>query len=196
MQALNRISQQASNILKFLQGPFRPSYEAALAPLAPEPQLQQWGNDSDSDPKSEGFLWGVPKRRRSIEVRWSRNMGAKNWVWKMLVPKTNLRICDTCGHHYEAKHLCRNCYEKIKTESELIREAIETKLGPTPEDKSVVVLYAQEKEKIDANATLNKLVVEVEKPRPTWFSSNLLQKTTAKPDPETTTVTVSKNHLG
>jgi len=65
-------------------------------------------NESSCKPEDfDGFLWGVPKKRRTLEKRLCRKFGAKDWVWKLYVPKTNLRICDTCGHHYEAKHLCR-----------------------------------------------------------------------------------------
>jgi len=180
--------------LMYLQRGFEPSI-AALPHMLDNHHYAPEEHEEKQDLKEEGFVWAVPKKRRSLQVRWCRNMGARDWVWKMLEPKTNLRICETCGNHYEAKHLCRTCYEKIKKESEVIREAIEAKLENRGEDQGVVVLYNNEKDKIDANAYKDQMLVEVSKPRPPWFSRNLLQKTTAAPDHETTTV-VPKTNLG
>lgn len=158
-------------------------------------------------------MWGVPKRRRSVERRLTRRFGLKEWHWKMLIPKYNLLICDNCGHHYQAKHMCSkskfftfsshintsynikspylfnhlfsgNCYEKNLEETKVIRESIEAKLGHSPIDKDVIVLYQSDREKgldIDeSTASLNnKLLVEIPKDRPSFFSPNLLQKSTA-----------------
>jgi large subunit ribosomal protein L32 len=55
----------------------------------------------------DGFLWGVPTKRRSVEKRLSRKFGYPEYVYKLLLPKRNLLVCNTCGHHYEASHLCR-----------------------------------------------------------------------------------------
>jgi len=119
-----------------------------------------------------------------VERRLTRRFGLKGWTWKMLIPNYNLLICDNCGHHYQAKHMCRNCYEKNLEETKIIRESIEAKLGHSPIDKDVIVLYQSDKEKgmdIDeSTASLNnKLLVEIPKERPSFFSPNLLQKSTA-----------------
>jgi len=148
------------------------------------------------DKKSEGFLWGVPKKRVPLERRWCKQMGAENWYWKMLIPKYNIRICDTCGHHYEAKHLCRNCYEKVKRETEEIRKKVESDIGNNVEDKGVIVLYENERQFLDSSKVNNQMLVEIPKARPAWFTSNLLQKTTAESDPITTTITTTKPNLG
>ena len=84
----------------------------------------------------------------------------------------------------------------MKAETNIIRENIEAKLGNTAEDKGVVVLYEDEKNQLDESKVGHKLLVEVPKARPAWFTSNLLQKTTAVPDHDTTTVTVQKPNLG
>jgi large subunit ribosomal protein L32 len=55
----------------------------------------------------DGFLWGVPTKRRSVEKRLNRKFGYPEYVYKLLLPKRNLLVCNTCGHHYEANHLCR-----------------------------------------------------------------------------------------
>jgi len=89
-----------------------------------------------------------------------------------------------------------NCYEKVKTETEEIRKQIEMDIGNNVEDKGVIVLYKNEKELMDATKMDGRMIVEVPKLRPAWFSTNLLQKTTAEPDPVTTTVTTTKPNLG
>ena len=54
----------------------------------------------------EGFLWGVPKHRRTIEKRMRRKFGHPDYFWKLLKPKTNLIMCNSCGNYYEAGILC------------------------------------------------------------------------------------------
>lgn len=56
----------------------------------------------------DGFLLAVPKFRRTIEKRLKRKFGSPDYVWKMLVPKTNLKVCNNCGHHHERGVLCGN----------------------------------------------------------------------------------------
>jgi large subunit ribosomal protein L32 len=150
----------------------------------------------EEDKKSEGFVWGVPKKRRSVERRWCRKIGAQGLHMKIFKPKTNLLICDTCGHHYEAKHLCRNCYDRVQAETESIRKTVESQLGDSPENRSIVVLYENERGKVDESVIENKILVELPKPRPAWFSRNLLEKSTAGADGKTTTVTVKPPNLG
>ncbi|CAA9995732.1 unnamed protein product [Nesidiocoris tenuis] len=56
--------------------------------------------------KEEGFLWAVPKHRRTKQIRLNRKFGWPEHVWKPFVPKTNLVVCDTCGHHHISGYLC------------------------------------------------------------------------------------------
>lgn len=53
-----------------------------------------------------GILWAVPKHRRTIERRWKRKYGSPEYFLKILLPKTNLRVCDNCGGHHEVGLLC------------------------------------------------------------------------------------------
>lgn len=55
----------------------------------------------------DGFLWGVPKSRRSVEKRWKRKFGDPYYVSKLIQPKTYLKTCNECGDDYEAGVLCR-----------------------------------------------------------------------------------------
>jgi ribosomal protein L32 len=56
---------------------------------------------------NDGFLWAVPRKRRTVERRLSRKFGYPEYSYKLLLPKRNLLVCNTCGHHHEANHLCR-----------------------------------------------------------------------------------------
>lgn len=107
-----------------------------------------------------------------------------------------------------------HCYKKAQEETKLMQEQIENELGLSPADKDVVVLYDGEKGNqvwISLVASDNfqywinsffsqssdfwngKRIVEMNKPRPLWFSKNLLQKTTQK---AATTKEVKPSDLG
>lgn len=77
-------------------------------------------------------------------------------------------------------------------ETKQMQEKIEQKIGLSPDDKEVVVLYDGERDK-PAEFWEGKRVIEMEKPRPLWFNKNLLQKTT---QPAATTKEVKPTDLG
>ncbi|XP_008475585.1 39S ribosomal protein L32, mitochondrial [Diaphorina citri] len=131
------------------------------------------------------ILWAVPKKRRSLERRMNRKYGSKDQVWKMLMPRTDLTVCNTCGYTHHSKTLCGNCYAKIKEETTRLQDKIVEALGLNPVDKEVVVLYKGEKEHASEEFSETHRVIEVEGERPPWFSKNLLQKTTQKPSDST-----------
>ena len=65
-----------------------------------------------------------------------------------------------------------------------MQEKIQAELKLDPVDKEVVILYDGEKAD-STNSEQNefwkgKRIVEMKKPRPSWFSKNLLEKTTEK----------------
>ncbi|KAK2588643.1 hypothetical protein KPH14_006409 [Odynerus spinipes] len=129
----------------------------------------------------DGFLWAVPKRRRSIEKRLKRRFGHPDYHWKPPVPKTNLLMCPNCGGHYEAGHLCGHCYEKVKIETKEMQDAIQAKLGLSPVEEDVIVIYEGEKEGKTDDFWKKQRVVEMPKKRPEWFNQNLLEPSTAEP---------------
>lgn len=55
----------------------------------------------------DGFLWGVPTHRRTIEKRLTRKFGHPKYVMKIFKPKTTLRVCNVCGDDHEVGRLCR-----------------------------------------------------------------------------------------
>lgn len=129
----------------------------------------------------DAILWAVPKTRRTIEKRLKRKFGLKERVWKMLGPKKNLMMCNTCGTHHEAGFLCPACYDKVQKETKQMQDTIQAELGLNPVEKEVIVLYEGEKEGYTEEFFEGKRIVEMKKERPPWFSKNLLQKSTAQP---------------
>lgn len=67
------------------------------------------------------------------------------------------------------------------------------KLKLSPVESEVVVLYDGEKAEQPEEFFMGKRIVEMEKPRPQWFSKNLLQKTTQQ---NATTKEVKPEELG
>lgn len=90
-------------------------------------------------------------------------------------------------------HFPGYCYDKVRKETELIQEKIIKELGLNPIEQDVVVLYEGEKNEQPAEYWQGKRIVEMEKPRPMWFSKNLTQKTTQQP---ATTKEIKPNELG
>lgn len=73
------------------------------------------------------------------------------------------------------------CYKKVLDETKAMQDAIQTELKLEPVEKEVVVLYDGEKNSKPDEYCEGKRIVEMKKPRPSWFTKNLLQNTTQKP---------------
>ncbi|XP_058057209.1 large ribosomal subunit protein bL32m isoform X1 [Anopheles bellator] len=180
---LQRLSGALQNLEYYLLGGygFPPSHGGALA-------LACLDNVPHTTPRAEpfsvrdllgdGILWAVPKHRRTVEKRHKRKYGSPDYKLKIFTPKTHLRTCANCGSDHEVGVLCPTCYRQVRTETELMQEKIQNELGLEPIDKEVVVLYDREKVEHSDELWQGKRIVEMEKPRPQWFSKNLLQTTT------------------
>lgn len=134
-----------------------------------------------SDILGDGFLWAVPKHRRTVEKRWKRKFGDPYYVNKLLLPKSYLKTCNECGDNHEAGVLCPTCYKKVIEETKAMQTAIQEKLKLEPVEHEIVVLYQGEKDAKPDEFCDGKRIVEMKKPRPSWFTKNLLQNTTQKP---------------
>jgi large subunit ribosomal protein L32 len=96
-----------------------------------------------------------------------------------------------CGAVFKEKNvLCPKCYSQIIAETNSIKDKILSALKLDPVDKEVVVLYEGEKSQAPLEFWNGKRIVEMEKPRPQFFSKNLLQKTT-QPNANTKEVEIS-----
>ncbi|XP_050540132.1 39S ribosomal protein L32, mitochondrial [Daktulosphaira vitifoliae] len=127
---------------------------------------------------NNSILLAVPKHRRTIEKRLKRKFGCINDFYKMLLPRTDLLTCNHCGHTYQKRHLCPTCYNKVKLETSEMQEAIEKELGLEPIEQEVVVLYKGERAKQPEEFWQGKRIIELKREKPSWFSKNLLQRTT------------------
>ncbi|XP_053570519.1 39S ribosomal protein L32, mitochondrial [Bombina bombina] len=141
----------------------------ALAVQAPSSYSTEETNSADNE-TSPSFLdsifWmAAPKSRRTIEVNRCRRRNPN----KLVKEKNNIDVCLECGH-LKLKHvLCPFCYEKVRHETHLIRDAIKEKEGgpfkaPTVES---VVLYEGEKPRPEDEG---KRILERNRKRPSWFT--------------------------
>ncbi|XP_075145310.1 mitochondrial ribosomal protein L32 [Haematobia irritans] len=165
----------------FPQGSLPPAFALAGLPSVQEKISNNSTSRSLKDLIGDGILWAVPKHRRSVEKRLKRKFGYPEYNWKLLRVKTHLRSCNHCGHDYEAGHLCPHCYNKVREETKEMQDKIQEKLGLNPVEQDVVVLYEGERSEQPSEMLNGKRIVEMPKPRPIWFTKNLLQKTTQQP---------------
>lgn len=127
----------------------------------------------------DSIFWAVPKHRRTIEKRLKRKFGCIDDFYKMLLPRTDLFTCNQCGHSYQRRHLCPNCYKRVKDETTEFQEVIEKELGLEPIEQEVVVLYKGERTKQPVEEFWKgKRIIELKREKPSWFCRNLLQRTT------------------
>jgi len=150
----------------------------AYIDYVPQPQSE---SKSIRDILNDAFLFAVPKHRRTIEKRWKRKFGHPEYHMKLLLPKSTLRVCNTCGDDHEVGVLCPTCYKKVIDETKEMQAKIQEELKLEPVEKEVVVVYDGEKDIKPAEYFEGKRIVEMKKPRPEWFSKNLLQQTTQQP---------------
>nr|NP_001298805.1 39S ribosomal protein L32, mitochondrial [Papilio xuthus]BAM18400.1 mitochondrial ribosomal protein L32 [Papilio xuthus] len=180
---LNVLKTIERNVLHMFGHPPR---ELALVQIYEKQPTHPKKSFSIKDIVGDGFLLAVPKFRRTIEKRLKRKYGYPEYVWKMLVPKTNIKVCNECGHHHERGRLCEHCYKKVEIETKEIQAKIQEKLGNSPIEKDVIVLYEGENPPDTPKEFWNgKRIVEMKKERPQWFSKNLLQKSTQQPSDST-----------
>lgn len=127
-------------------------------PSSSPSQLEPWRDD--------GLLWAVPTNRRTVERRMWRRIGHPFYK---VTRKVNIKSCEACGHFHLRHTICGHCYEKVKQETELLRDAIQNELKLDPVEKEVAVVYQGE-----PRPELPLRVVEIPRERPAWFSKNLL----------------------
>uniref|UniRef100_V5HTQ4 Large ribosomal subunit protein bL32m n=1 Tax=Ixodes ricinus TaxID=34613 RepID=V5HTQ4_IXORI len=140
--------------------------ELARPPL---PSLCAMPESGAAPEREDGVLWAVQTKRRSLERRQWRRIGHPFYNVER---KHNIRTCDVCGHFHLQHTICGHCYEKVKLETQQLQEAVQQKLGLQPVEREVALVYQGElvPPKLDA------IAVEVPRPRPAWFSKNLLAR--------------------
>ncbi|XP_008558929.1 39S ribosomal protein L32, mitochondrial [Microplitis demolitor] len=185
LNRLNFALYRFEQTLGYLFGTQFPPALCTLELNSIESKASTQSSRSLTDILRDGILWAVPKSRRTIEKRMKRKYGHVKYHWKPFVQKTNILACVTCGHDHEADKLCQHCYNKVKLVTKDMQETIIKTLGLEPVEKEVVVLFEGEKENKNSQFWKGQRIVELPKPRPAWFHSNLLQPTTQEPSEST-----------
>lgn len=161
------------NYFYIQSGPY-PPFEFQSVTTTVVPSLHS--SSSKQEFEFDGFLWGVPKSRRSVETRLKRKFGhfklAPNS--KMLKLRHDLTTCTTCGSWHEIKYVCAVCYKRVKEETKLVQKRIVEALKLDPVEQEVEIKYENEQRKHP-----ERVLVEIEKPRPAWFGQNLLARSGA-----------------
>uniref|UniRef100_L7LYT6 Large ribosomal subunit protein bL32m n=1 Tax=Rhipicephalus pulchellus TaxID=72859 RepID=L7LYT6_RHIPC len=130
-------------------------------------QPQRWSPALVGDQfQDKGVVWAVPTFRVSVERRLMRRISHPFFRIK---PKDYIKNCHVCGHFHLAHTICGHCYGKVKQETEQLRDAIAQRLKLDPVETEVVVAYQGEKKE------RHRVVVEVDRPRPAWFTKNLMK---------------------
>lgn len=80
--------------------------------------------------------------------------------------------CPDCGSFHQFHTICRKCFQRVQDESKEVIASIRKAWGRGIIDKEVQVIYEGE-----VASETPKRIVELERPRPLWFESNLSQLT-------------------
>lgn len=148
----------------------------SLAPILLKPSITYPQPATTIEDIWDGILNAAcPKRKVNKRKVLTRRYGDENWKYgqKLFKPKRNIITCPDCGSFHEYHTICRNCFKKIHEESKKIIASIRSAWGSNAVDKEVKVLYKDEQ----SPPTEHLRIVELERPRPLWFTPNLSQKT-------------------
>lgn len=122
----------------------------------------------------DGILWGVPKKKPSLERRLRRRFGVPAYPQdcRILRPRFDLIICEQCGDHHEAHTICRTCYAEVRQETDQLKSEIRKQIDQLkPKEQEVIVRFKDDPNDQDPKKFC---IVEIERERPAWFPRNLL----------------------
>lgn len=142
----------------------------------------------------DGIMWNTPKHRKTLEKRHREKYGSLHWgnSGRMLRVNKRIRVDYKTGEHFELGKLAPKTYAKIADETSKIAAKISDTFGRlSSRDKEANIIYEGESVKEEDN----KLIVRMEKERPTFFSRNLTEKTQL-PSNSTSSTTVRPSGLG
>lgn len=143
----------------------------------------------------DGMLWNTPKQRKNIKRKYRERYG-EPFKWgngRFIRENRKIRVDHATGHHFELGKLSQFTYNQVMEETKSIQDAILEAFGRfQPKDKEVRIIYENETAKKDDNV----MPVEIPKPRPVFFSPNLVQKTRVPSDSETNTTVRPSGPLG
>lgn len=108
-------------------------------------------------------------------MRSKRKMGSLEWG-NLKGPKMNrrIRVDNVTGEYFELGKVAPVTYKKVMDETRQIQKRMADSFGTgQPRDQEVLVLYEGEQH---SSLTGNQKIIEMERQRPSFFASNLLQK--------------------
>lgn len=116
------------------------------------------------------------KHRATIERRRVRRHSdlPMSLMIKYGTPRQDLHQCLECGKWHEKKTICGNCYDRIRKETQAIKDSYPNKdeFNYNHPQQEIVYVYKNENSITDQT----KRIVEIPRERPTWFSKNLIPK--------------------
>jgi len=116
------------------------------------------------------------KHRATIERRRIRRHSdlPMSLMMQMGSPRSDLHQCLECGTWHERKCICGNCYDRIRKETQTMKDAFGDKdeFNYNHPQQEIVYVYQNE----SRPDTDTKRIVEIPRERPTWFSKNLIPR--------------------
>ncbi len=116
------------------------------------------------------------KHRATIERRRIRRHSdlPMSLMNKYGTPRQDLHQCLECGTWHEKKTICGNCYDRIRKETQLMKDSYPNKdeFNYNHPQQEIMYVYKNEEKISDEK----KRIVEIPRERPTWFSKNLIPK--------------------
>lgn len=113
------------------------------------------------------------KHRLTIERRRTRRHSdlPMSLMMKYGSPRQDLKQCFECGHWHEKKTICEVCYDRVRKETAALRDAYPDKDEWNYNHPSKEIVFAYRGDEMPPSE--NKKVVEIDRERPNWFSTNL-----------------------
>ncbi|CAF1057541.1 unnamed protein product [Adineta steineri] len=117
------------------------------------------------------------KHRATVERRRIRRHSdlPMSLMSRIGTPRQDLHQCLECGTWHEKKTICGNCYDRIKKETQSMKDSFSNKdeFNYNHPQQEVVYVYNNDNKLTDDKT---KRIVEIPRERPTWFSKNLIPK--------------------
>ena len=162
------ITEQLLRYTRVLLSP--PSFALAdVVPSSPTPNdVQSWLPDTS--------ILLTQKHRATIERRRHRRHFdlPMSLMVKYGTPRQDLHQCLECGTWHEKKTICGHCYDRIRKETQAMKEAFpnQDELNYNHPAQEISYVYRDDPPVSDSNRRL----VEIPRTRPSWFSKNLIPK--------------------
>ncbi|XP_060077237.1 large ribosomal subunit protein bL32m-like [Ylistrum balloti] len=117
-----------------------------------------------------GIMWSshqTQRSRRSRERRQTRRFGF-TYLNKRQNIQTDIVSCLHCGGFHKRNTICGTCYDMVRKETQEMMKKIGDHLEYDSPHSELAVIYEGEEE--EREKLHDKFIVQMDKPRPKWFS--------------------------